>query len=133
MSQHLLKAVVSTLPPSRGCCRCACLGNIMDLPAENCQCAVTQEVRLLSDLPEMMVALGFGIFHILGEQRVSSHQMSLSHHLGEKMEALHDKAPPKTTVFHTETQLNKQKPPQVIRIHKSSSSLTFAQSWEPLT
>lgn len=79
----------------------------MDLPAENCQCAVTQDVRLLSDLPEMMVALGLGMFHILGERRVSSHQMSLSPHLGEKMEAFHDKAPPETTVFHTETQLNK--------------------------
>lgn len=27
-----------------------------------------REVRLLSDLPEMIIALGFGMFHILGEQ-----------------------------------------------------------------
>lgn len=52
---------------------------------------------------------------------------------GGKMAAFHDKAPQETTVFHTETQVNKQKTPQVIRIHKSPASLTFAQSWEPLT
>lgn len=92
-----------------------------------------KEVRLLSDLPEMIIALGFGMFHILWEQWVSSHQTSLSHDLGEKMAAFHDNAPQETTVFHTETRLNKQKTPQVIRILKSSASLTFAQSWEPLT
>lgn len=127
-----LRGPVSRLPLSRGCLRWACLGNTMARPAaELSVCRHSGKAACCTDLPAMILTSVFWCFTFWWKDE-RSYQRSLPQDL-EKMSALHHKAPPETTVFHTETQLNKQKTPRAIRIHKSTPSLTSAQSWEPLT
>lgn len=74
----LSEASVSMLPLFQSSYRWACLGNRMDFPQrELLLSSYSGKCDCPSDLPEMILASGFCLFHILGKRWIWPHQMSL--------------------------------------------------------